>query len=302
MSLSTLRRFAALLFFLCLFANLSAQNNTVINIQGTLKDASGVAVPDGQREVTFKLYNLLSGGTAVWDETATVEVVGGIYSHNLGTVEDLVEGDFASTVYLGITVGSLELSPRTQMTYAPYALSVFAAQRIAQQGCSGQVGDVKYSVLNPTQFAQENGECWVPMDGRAIAGTRMATDYGMANVPDMSGLFIRATEYLDGNDPGRSPMAVATLQGDDNKSHLHGVNINTTTNGNHAHTVNDNHQAFESNGWSDGGDDYALNTNTTRTTSTNGNHTHNVNGNTNASGSAEARPKNMNFFIYMRVD
>jgi len=302
MSLTTLRRCFAFMFFLCLFASLSAQNNTVINIQGTLKDASGIAVPDGQREVTFKLYNLLSGGTAVWTETATVEVVGGIYSHDLGSVEDLVEGDFASTVYLGITVGSLELSPRTQMTYAPYALSVFAAQRVAQQGCSGQVGDVKYSVLNPTQFSEENGECWVPMDGRAIPGTRMADTYGMANVPDMSGLFIRATEYTDGNDPGRSPMAVATIQGDENKSHLHGVNINTTTNGNHSHTVTDNYQAYESNGWTDGGADYANNTSTTRTTSSSGNHVHNVNGDTNASGSDETRPKNMNFFIYIRVD
>ena len=159
MSLTTPRRCVAFLFFLCLFANLSAQNNVVINIQGTLKDANGVAVPDGQREVTFRLYELLSGGTAVWEETATVEVIGGIYSHNLGTVEDLVGGDFASTLYLGITVGSLELAPRTQMTYAPYALAVFASQRVARQGCSGQVGDVKYSVLNPTQFAEENGEC-----------------------------------------------------------------------------------------------------------------------------------------------
>jgi hypothetical protein len=305
------------LFFLLVFlsASLFGQNPT-ISVQGTLKDASGASVADGMREVTFRLYNVESGGTVLWTETATVSVIGGIYSHNLGSVEPLVEGNFAANVYLGIVVSGLELSPRTAMTYAPYALSVASAQRIAQQGCSGQVGDVKYSILNPTQFAVQNGDCWVPMDGRAIPGTRLATIMGATNVPDMSGLFMRATEYNDGNDPDRGVMAATTIQGDGNKLHGHSFSGTTNNDGSHSHTYRDQYTregtngsgvepafttTYDSNYDTANGDDDGKRGYANKTTTGSGNHSHSFSGTTGNSG-AEARPKNMNFFIYIRVD
>ena len=302
-----------LLFFFA--AGLFAQQSTVISIQGTLKDGNGLSVPDGNRAVTFRLYEQAVGGTALWEEEATIEVIGGVYSHNLGSVEELVEGDFDKTVYLGITFGGSELTPRTQMTYAPYALSVFAAQRIARQGCSGQVGDVKYSILNPTQFAAENGECWVPMDGRAIAATtRLAQVTGMGTVPDMSGLFIRATEYNDGTDPDRAAMAASSVQGSANLSHGHSM----SSAGQHNHRVDGGGHTHFWKGYNNvGGGDHAQvksrngngNNPNDRVTnhddgahshnvSQSGNHTHNIN----SSGGAESRPVNRNFFIYIRVD
>ena len=312
-----MRRLPSLLFFALFFlaaGTAFGQQRTEISIQGTLKDGSGLAVSDGQRQATFRLYTEASGGTAIWEETATIEVIGGVYSHNLGSVEELVEGDFESTVYLGVTFGGSELSPRTQMTYAPYALSVFAAQRIARQGCSGQVGDIKYSILNPTQFADENGDCWVPMDGRAIPGTRLAQIMGAANVPDMSGLFIRATEYNDGNDPGRSPLAAATVQNHAFQDHQHYIDISTLSAGNHSHTFDEEGVYLagpSGTGTSTNASLYYSITNTNQSTSTTGSHTHTIRDwSDNAgrsSGSintdvAETRPTNMNFYIYIRVD
>ena len=304
---------------------LSAQQRTEISIQGTLKDGSGLAVSDGQRTATFRLYDVATGGDAVWEEEATIEVIGGVYSHNLGSVTPLVTGDFASTLYMGVTYGGTELSPRTQMTYAPYALSVDAAQQIAQQGCSGQVGDIKYSILNPTQFAEENGECWVAMDGGDITGTRLAGILDQTNVPDMSGLFIRATEYNDGNDPGRGAMAAATLQEDAFQNHEHFLNIQTSENGNHTHRYRD---YFDSDDHSYGdhleggergengdneaqGDEGARRKYRDWTVDHAGNHRHSVNGwtagadrenGTVKTDHNETRSKNMNFFIYIRVD
>jgi hypothetical protein len=102
------------LFVLLLFAAcVSAQTvNPTISVQGTLKDAEGTSVADGTRSITFRLYQQADGGTPVWEETANdVRVVGGIYSHQLGTVVPLNGGDFDRPVYLGVVVDGLELSP-----------------------------------------------------------------------------------------------------------------------------------------------------------------------------------------------
>ena len=52
-----------------------------------------------------------------------MEVAGGIYSHYLGSVTPLDISDFASIVYVAVKVGSFELFPRSELTYAPYTLA-----------------------------------------------------------------------------------------------------------------------------------------------------------------------------------
>jgi hypothetical protein len=307
----------------CLLVLLSSglfAQSPVISIQGTLKDANGASVADGMRQVTFRLYNSPTGGNALWTEVATIEVVGGIYSHNLGRVQPLSGGNFSTSVFLSVEVAGNELLPRTEMTYAPYALSVNSAQQIARGGCSGQVGDIKHSILTPTQFAVENGDCWVPMDGRGISGTRLATIMGSNTVPDMSGLFIRATEYNEGNDPSRSRNAQASYQADGNKSHSHGMD-NT---GGHQHGYGDSYfSLYDSDAGTSfsnlqirsslprsGGETFIAptlrlfetqrfeNTVIEGFTSTVGGHVHTIAPN----GNTETTVKNRNFFIYIRVD
>lgn len=298
------------LFLLILCASgLFAQSQTV-SIQGTLKDANGASVADGMQSATFRLYDALSGGNLRWQETASVTVVGGIYSHSLGKTTPLSASIFVSTVYLSVEVGGLELSPRTEMTYAPYAISVNSAQRIAQGGCSGQVGDLKYSILPPAQFAVQNGTCWVPMDGRPIPGTTLAAVMGIPTIPNMSGLFLRATEYNGNQDPERVNNAAPTLQTDGYGTHGHAVNLNTTSAGEHTHEYFDRNWIYDPENAI-----YAINNQpnnesnlplsnfgTVQLDFPAGDHTHQVNGNTAAAGGAETRPKNMNFFIYIRVD
>lgn len=294
-----LQFFSTACLVLAFSLSLAAQATTPrLSIQGTLKDASGISVADGTYTVTFKLYNAYEGGSVVWQEDAPVEVVGGIYSHLLGAGTPLDAADFAETLYLGVKVGAFELTPRTELSYAPYAFSVFSAQTVA---CSGAVGDIKHSILNPTQFATVNGDCWVPMDGRNIAGTQLATIMGTTTVPDMSGLFIRATEYNDGNDPDRGVMAAATLQQDAFRSHNH--TGRTSTDGAHSHDIQwRNGVAGAGAGagtqpWSGGGG-FANHGYFSLTTS--GSHDHSLNINNN--GGTETRAKNMNFYIYIRVD
>lgn len=107
-----------------LFSTLAMAQNPTISIQSTLKNISGTAVPDGDESILFKLYNQVEGGDDIWMEPATVEVVSGVYSHELGSVVPLVPGDFGVQLYLGVTTNNKELSPRTKLGYAPYAMAV----------------------------------------------------------------------------------------------------------------------------------------------------------------------------------
>lgn len=122
----TVNLFIFLLMLLtCTFCtNLSAQQDK-ISIQSTLKDISGKAIPDGDVNVTFRLYHEMEQGQAEWTESAVVSVVGGIYSHKLGSITPLPASIFGLPLYLGVTVGGgQELIPRTELTASPFAISV----------------------------------------------------------------------------------------------------------------------------------------------------------------------------------
>lgn len=117
----------ALVALCTLFSNVLSAQSPKVSVQGTLKTSTGTAVDDGEYSVIFKLYTQADGGSHVWTETADVELVGGVYSHLLGSVNAINPSNFANTLFLGVTVGGSELTPRTELTYSPYALSVNTA-------------------------------------------------------------------------------------------------------------------------------------------------------------------------------
>ncbi|MEN9415886.1 MAG: hypothetical protein RLZ62_2190 [Bacteroidota bacterium] len=288
----------------CFFAvPISAQNtNQTINIQGTLRDASGKSVENGVYPVTFRLYSAMTDGSLLWQETGNVEVRGGIYSYNLGSVQPLVSGLFGSIVYMGLTFNGFEMSPRTELTYAPYALACNTAQTVA---CSGALGDIKYSILAPAQFALVNGDCWVPMNGSALPASsalRMLT--GRTVLPDGGGVFIHGQEYAGGqnNDTGRTPASpIATLQADELKSHNH----TAYDAGSHTHgfvdyvaccgSVSDATAKLDL-GTALGNDELAVYMGNRIVGA--GEHSHSI---TNTGG-VETRSKNLNLWIYIRIN
>ncbi|MDO8365984.1 MAG: hypothetical protein Q7T20_04240 [Saprospiraceae bacterium] len=276
----------------CAFTVQIIAQSPKISIQGTLKTADGNTVVDGTYNVTFRLYNVETGGTPLWFENATVDVIGGIYSHYLGSGTALNVADFATTLYMGVKVGNYELTPRTELSYSPYSFTTYSTV------CSGAVGDIKHSILNPTQFAAVNGACWVPMDGRALASTdQLRVITGMLSVPDGSGLFLRSQEFSGGadNDPSRtSASAIATLQGEAVQLHNHGVN-----DPGHAHNYDDSNR--EQGGTSyfiAGGERFSgpiTSSNQLTQFNTTGISIQNA-------GGPETRPKNLNFWVYIRIN
>lgn len=119
--------------FLCTaIANFSyAGVPQMINYQSTLTDTNGNPVPNGNYNLEFKIYDVASGGAALWSEkwdltTSQVTVVSGIFNVMLGFQTPIPVSFFADhpLTYLGIKVGTdSEMLPRQQITSVGYAFT-----------------------------------------------------------------------------------------------------------------------------------------------------------------------------------
>lgn len=114
----------------------SAQVPQTMGYQGLLTDGAGVVVADASYSVTFKIYDMLTGGSLLWTEVhATVSTVNGVFNVILGSMTPLTIA-FDKTLYLEITVGANVLTPRIELTGSPYALNA----RGIVTDASGNVG------------------------------------------------------------------------------------------------------------------------------------------------------------------
>ena len=102
----------------------SAQVPTKMSYQGVLTDGSGAPVADGSHSLVFKLYNVSTGGAALWTETqGSVNTTNGVLSVVLGSVMP-IGIVFDGALWLGIAVdGGGELTPRIELTTSPYAFT-----------------------------------------------------------------------------------------------------------------------------------------------------------------------------------
>ena len=88
-----------------------------INYQGYLTDNSGSQI-NTTVSMTFKIYAVASGGTAIWTETRTIPVSNGIFNVVLGSTNPLfLDYSVNSQYYLGVQVGAdAEMTPRQLIT------------------------------------------------------------------------------------------------------------------------------------------------------------------------------------------
>jgi hypothetical protein len=103
-----------------------------INYQGYLTDSGGTPV-NTPKNMTFKIYTVASGGTALWTETqSNVPVNNGIYNVVLGSVASMGSLTFDVPYFLGVTVGTdSEMTPRQPLTSVAYALTADTALNVA---------------------------------------------------------------------------------------------------------------------------------------------------------------------------
>lgn len=107
----------------------SSTSSGVIPYQGTLVTANGERV-SGQISITFRLYNVPTDGTPLWEETHTgsnaVQVQNGLFQVNLGSLVPIPANVWdTQPLYLGVQVeNDPEMSPRPMVGSVPYALHV----------------------------------------------------------------------------------------------------------------------------------------------------------------------------------
>ncbi len=102
----------------------------LVNYQGQLTSPTGTPL-DTTVTILIRLFEVSSGGTAVWSEThPTVSVVDGLFKVELGSVVALPDSVFAASgLWLELKVGAdSPLSPRSPLLSVPYALRAGALE------------------------------------------------------------------------------------------------------------------------------------------------------------------------------
>lgn len=112
----------------------------LINYQGNLlKDGQPY---EGYEQITFSIYNVMTGATPLWSESQSVKVTRGYYNVLLGGVTSFPDTLFAGAErYLGIKVGTEEeMTPRIRIASVGFALN---ADRLDGQDASIFVSTVE---------------------------------------------------------------------------------------------------------------------------------------------------------------
>lgn len=116
------------LFLLTIFSIVTgafAQAPRLINFQGYVTTTNGNPVADGNHSFDFKVYNVPSGGSPLWQENGvSIPTADGLFNTELGSPSPFSPTLFVnngSSLYLEITVDAQVQTPRTHLIAAPFA-------------------------------------------------------------------------------------------------------------------------------------------------------------------------------------
>jgi hypothetical protein len=133
--------FQAALLIAALSATAVGSVPQTISYQGVLRDAMGNTVPDGNYSITFSLYDVETGGSALWSETQSLFVEDCVLNAILGSVTPL-SLPFNVGYWLGVSVdGGAELTPRVRLTGSPYAFTAVDVETDVVSSVEGVVND-----------------------------------------------------------------------------------------------------------------------------------------------------------------
>lgn len=149
----------------------------LLQYQGRLTDpATGEIAADGSYSMSIQLYNVETGGTALWTETESVTVQNGIFSTVLGDTTTLISSLFnGQALWLGVTVEGEELGPRQQVLPVAYALSLVPGAVV--EANSAPVLEVNHS--GGGEALQVGGN--LNVSGSLIGGSHTHTSAGIVD-------------------------------------------------------------------------------------------------------------------------
>lgn len=226
-----------------------AATGPLLSYQGRLADPTTGNPKSGTFAMTFRLYGVATGGTALWTEgPKNITASNGQFSTLLGDTTALNLTIFdGRDLWLGVQVGSdLEAAPRIQVAYAPYALyagnsaklggqlpGAFAAsthQHSAADITSGTLNYAQFSAYGDlqneakigagaTQVAAgdhlHDGRYYTQGDANSLFVNDNAGEVGNPDVPDgaLSPTKITGTAWTSGNDGSGTGLDADLLDG-----------------------------------------------------------------------------------------
>ncbi|MDA3813545.1 MAG: tail fiber domain-containing protein [Candidatus Cloacimonetes bacterium] len=133
---------------LCLWAHIPQ----TIDYQGRLADSDGnylnVVVT-----LDFLIYNVETGGTALWSETQDVSCANGVFHVQLGSVTPLPGALFdIAAPWLELVVGGETLAPRSAIASVPYAIKAETAYSLDDMGSGSGLDADLLDGYNSTYF------------------------------------------------------------------------------------------------------------------------------------------------------
>ena len=105
----------------------------LLSYQGRLLEpTNGQPKPDGAYSFTFRIYDVATGGTALWTETKSINVTNGLFTTLLGDTTTFPANLFnGQNLWLGITIASdPEATPRQRLAPVAYAMYADNADRL----------------------------------------------------------------------------------------------------------------------------------------------------------------------------
>ncbi len=221
-------------FFLLFAATSAVAAPVTLHQQGRLFDGTSIPL-DGAHDLSLSLYDVNSGGTALWTQTASVDFDNGYFTVELADVDDgLFDGQ---TLYLGMAVDSgSELPLRLSMNWVPMAVHARSlsggpvdATEITVAG-STIVDDTGSFVADVDWGQVQNAPTPVDSDTLADLGCTAVGDLAMADgsggwtCVNENGLAIGASQLSGVLDITQIPVGSGSNQvsaGDHAHSHVH---------------------------------------------------------------------------------
>ncbi len=195
-------------------AGVMLAQSTKIGVQGTVRKSDGNSLEDGSYDMTFRLYDAATGGTVLWSEVQTqVEVAGGIYSTQLGNVNAL-SLSFDADYFLSVQVeASPEMTPRQQLTVAPYALSFKGSGNVFPSSGVIGIGTTSPTSGHNLHIKNGSGEAKQLIEGSSGAVIEMKKGSVTASIgyaPSSSVLEIKGTNNTAFQVAGSDRMVVTS--------------------------------------------------------------------------------------------
>ncbi|MDH4226463.1 MAG: hypothetical protein OEV59_01730 [Deltaproteobacteria bacterium] len=196
-----LSAFAILIFFA--LPSYAAVPGTM-SYQGKLTNNGSGTPVTGPVNITFKIYNVASGGSALWTETInSVQAANGIFTVTLGQTTPITSTIInVADLYIGVTAGSdPEMTPRQKLSLVPFAVRAAEADSVAWSGITSVpagLSDGDNDTLGGLtcangQVAKSNGSAWICVadaDTTYTAGTGLmltGTQFSVATPLSLSG-------------------------------------------------------------------------------------------------------------------